>query len=465
MLADMPYIWPLTHHVPDIDDRTAVAKAVVASSCELHPPLWGKNQSLVLHQEATADHLLIADRLLGRAQAAVDEFDHINNKLGAAGNDPRWVALQGALAAGLRNRQMNVREANAAHDKARQQNPPPPPRRDFAAEGDPAAKRARLLQQLEALGPNPAAAGTHDQWMASQVGEQGNQGGNRPTRVPLVPMPAKYSGANNEDIDSVLFMFETYLRGNKILEKDWPTHAMLMLTGKALDAYMAFVIPLYKEGKQPTWQQFTNVLTSAFGTHDKMLEARASLLTCEQIGSVSSYLQTFRMLLAKGGSPSPTDKDLLLLYWKGLKKDVKDSARLNPRTGAFWSSFEDLAAHTITLSRQHTLGAPHQRQRTNRPQKHNPAAWMKAKINGMNLKPPLPRKQGRGPGGSSNDRTGSGHGGRSNGGRGGGGGRGSGDKGGGDRGRGPPGPPGNKCPNCGGGSGFHKPACPAMKQG
>ena len=217
-----------------------------------------------------------------------------------------------------------------------------------------------------------------------------------------VPLPQTYSGDPNDDVDEVLFTFENYLVGNGISRTRWPVHAMQLLKGKALQAYISFAQPLHKQGIVPTWDQFTDVIRGAFITHDRQLEARTQLLMITQTGSVTTYLQTFRILVSKSGAPSPTDRDLLLLYWKGLKQWVRDEAKVDPTTGEFWTSFEDLARHTITISRQKDLTSPSSNRTRHPYHKPRPSPF---KINQTKLKT-TPHTQGdrrnpgRGTGGS-----------------------------------------------------------------
>jgi hypothetical protein len=73
------------------------------------------------------------------------------------------------------------------------------------------------------------------------------------------------------------------------------------------------------------------------------------LLDMWQGGTVVDYVHEFQLLIAQTGGPRPTDKDLVLMFWKGLKPTVKDTCKIDPHTCVFWTSFEDLSKHTIAL--------------------------------------------------------------------------------------------------------------------
>lgn len=276
-----------------------------------------------------------------------------------------------------------------------------------------------------------------------------------------VPQPQSYSGDPHEDVDEILFSFENYLSGNRIPRSRWTVHAMQLLKGKALAAYIAYAQPLQQQGITPTWEQFVSVLHTAFITHDRKMEARSALFNMVQTGSVTSYLQTFRVLISRAGSPTPCDKDLLLHYWRGLKQSMKDDSKVDPTTGAFWTSFEDLARHTITISRHTDLntsadGYPKRRLSW---KEHHDRDLTRLKLKATRL------KNGGSPDPQGGRGRGSGRGGR--GGRGGrDGGHGSRDGGRGTGGRFGSGRPNAKCTGhlpdgtqCMGGSGYHKAGC------
>ena len=168
-----------------------------------------------------------------------------------------------------------------------------------------------------------------------------------------MPQPAKFSGERSDDvIEDVLFTFENYLDGIGAPRDRWPTVAMQLLEKKALAAYIAFAQPLQLAGIAPTWEQFKEVLSLTYAHPDRKLASRQLLLQVSQTGSVSEYLQHVRLLISRAGLPAPTDRDLLLLYWQGLKPHIRDQCKVDPTTGAFWASFESLARHTVTVDNQ-----------------------------------------------------------------------------------------------------------------
>ena len=144
-----------------------------------------------------------------------------------------------------------------------------------------------------------------------------------------VPQPAKFSGESaNDNVEDIIFSFENYLMGNKVQRGQWPTFGMQLLSGKALSSWIAFAQPLTKKGTPPTWTQFVQVLTANFATPDRQLTARQQLFfATSQTGSVAQYLQQFRILISRAGDPPPTDKDLIVLYFKGLKQSIQDTEK------------------------------------------------------------------------------------------------------------------------------------------
>ena len=124
---------------------------------------------------------------------------------------------------------------------------------------------------------------------------------------------------------------------------------MPLLTGAALRAYTTFAQPMSASGVVPTWEQFKIVL-QPFSSPDKQITARKSLYSVKQTKSVQEYHRRFQLLVARLGTPSPTDRDLLMLYWNGLSDEARKSSPVDPITGKFWESFQALANHTLAVA-------------------------------------------------------------------------------------------------------------------
>ena len=153
-----------------------------------------------------------------------------------------------------------------------------------------------------------------------------------------MPQPQKFSGEQpNEDLDEALFAFENYLKGTGVHRDRWSVVAMPLLTGSALRAYTNFAQPMGASGITPTWEQFKAVL-QPFARPDKQITSRQSLYSIKQTKSVTEYHQRFLLLVSRAGSPAPTDKDLLMLYWNGLSDEAQKTSIIDPTTGKFWES-------------------------------------------------------------------------------------------------------------------------------
>jgi len=125
--------------------------------------------------------------------------------------------------------------------------------------------------------------------------------------------------------------------------------AMPLLTGTALRVYTAFAQPMQSSGVTPTWEQFRQVLQSAFVKHDKCMAARRDLYALKQTKSVAEFHQQFRLLVARAGNPAPTDTDLLMMFWNGLLPETQAGSRVDPLTGTFWTSFASLSKHALAV--------------------------------------------------------------------------------------------------------------------
>ena len=153
----------------------------------------------------------------------------------------------------------------------------------------------------------------------------------------------------NKDLDEALFAFENYLKGTGVHRDRWSVVAMPLLTGSALRAYTNFAQPMGASGISPTWEQFKAVL-QPFARPDKQITSRQSLYSIKQTKSVTEYHQRFLLLVSRAGSPAPTDKDLLMLYWNGLSDEAQKTSIIDPTTGKFWESFTALSSHTLAVS-------------------------------------------------------------------------------------------------------------------
>jgi hypothetical protein len=237
-----------------------------------------------------------------------------------------------------------------------------------------------------------------------------------------VPEPHKFMGTNSEMVEDSIFAFENYLSGNSIPRDKWPIHGMQLLGGKAQEAYIAFAQPYQQRGGVVTWEQFKETLYTSFTKPDRALAARRALFDMKQTGTVAAYINHVRVLINRAGSPTPTGPDLLELFWKGLSDEAREGSSIDPKSGSFWSSWEELARHCVTLELQKASGT-HRKPFTPFPKRH-------PKVNALQLKRGAKRspKQDSGGGGSGN---GGGRGGGYGGGRGGGyrGGRGGGNGG------------------------------------
>ena len=153
-------------------------------------------------------------------------------------------------------------------------------------------------------------------------------------------------------IEDVLFGFESYLIGSGVPPAQWAVVAMHLLDKKALSTWISFAQPLHNQGQVPTWEQFKSTLCSAFAHPDRQLAARQELLSVRQRNTVAEYVQRVRILVNRAGAPPPSDADLMLYFWKGLKSHIQDQSKVDPRTGAFWTSFESLSRHAILVDTQ-----------------------------------------------------------------------------------------------------------------
>ena len=217
-----------------------------------------------------------------------------------------------------------------------------------------------------------------------------------------MPQPQKFSGDNStEDLDEALFAFENYLRGTNTHPSQWSVVAMPLLTGSALRAYTNMAQPMSVSGITPTWEEFKEVL-QPFARLDKRITARQSLYSIKQTKSVSEYHQRFTLLVSRAGAPTPTEQDLLMLYWNGLSDDAKRSSKLDPLTSLFWTSFSALTKHTLNIALSNAVsGSSRDQKDTHKRRWHD-----KLSLRAMQTK--RPRSDGYGGNGNGGGRGGRG---------------------------------------------------------
>jgi hypothetical protein len=202
---------------------------------------------------------------------------------------------------------------------------------------------------------------------------------------PKIPSPQKFSGNDSEVVEDYIFTFENYLRASGVPTSAWPSYVLNLLTGKALNAWLGVARPLQAAGTVLTWELLLQTLLTTFPHHDLALAARKKLHAVEQSGRVADYLQLVRTLVSRAGAPATSDTDLLLIFWRGLKQVIRDQAKVDPRTGSWWASFEDLAKHCVAID---TAFVP--KVRLN-------AAAVKQGSSGGKRPPPHRGDEGRGP--------------------------------------------------------------------
>lgn len=123
------------------------------------------------------------------------------------------------------------------------------------------------------------------------------------------------------------------------------------------------------------------------------------LLDIRQTSTIADYQQRFNLMLAEAGAPKPSDADLVVMFFRGLKNAAQEASKVDPVTGMFWTSFEALARHTRAIELADTV---------TRPAKNPPSKpWMKLKGARMQAKwAKVADGRGRGRGGSGRGRGG-----------------------------------------------------------
>jgi hypothetical protein len=185
----------------------------------------------------------------------------------------------------------------------------------------------------------------------AQVGQEtraGAEGTGQPSgwRMPTVPAPQKFSGEDGHDLNTAMFHFENYLKGNRVPRDMWPAYAQSLLTGTAAKQYTAHAQSL---NRAATWEDFKAAL-KIFENPQQARQASLDLMDLVQTKTVRDYIQRFNLLRVKSGTTAG-EEHLIQMFHRGLKD--KESVALNPATGKWWESLQDLTEYV--LSKETTL--------------------------------------------------------------------------------------------------------------
>jgi len=173
----------------------------------------------------------------------------------------------------------------------------------------------------------------------------------RKPRVPDLPKPPVYKGAETDIVEDRLFVFENYLRGSNIPEASWPNYIMSLLQDKALTAWTSVAVPASTAGIPVTWEMFKQTMLTNFAHPDRQHQAQEQLHKIRQRTSQSAtdYVRTFNSLVQRAGQPVPSTTDQILFFHSGLLSSFKEKCVTNPTTGMFSTDLHALQGHVIAM--------------------------------------------------------------------------------------------------------------------
>eukprot|EP00967_Tisochrysis_lutea_P066338 scaffold86393_cov15-Tisochrysis_lutea.AAC.1 len=123
-----------------------------------------------------------------------------------------------------------------------------------------------------------------------------------------MPKPAPFTSV--EDVDKALFTFETYFVCSGQPQPFWPRLELTCLSG-----WLTLAVPHKNAGSILMWDVFANACVKFLVHLTKCL-----VLACNP----------------------PSSYDCLLTLYDGLKANVKQDLRCDPRMGSSWTDFEAL---------------------------------------------------------------------------------------------------------------------------
>lgn len=73
---------------------------------------------------------------------------------------------------------------------------------------------------------------------------------------------------------------------------------------------------------------------------------------------VKDYIYHVRSLLAQLSTMPPSENVCILNLYDGINTSMKQESRIDPCTGKFWTNFNNVAAHFVTMETHLEKGRP-----------------------------------------------------------------------------------------------------------
>ena len=165
----------------------------------------------------------------------------------------------------------------------------------------------------------------------------------------VMQKPVPFAGRADQDVDSAILRFETYLTYTRAPKQAWPLIASEFLRDDAHNTWMSKWLPMHRNNQAPTWEDFTECLTTAYASPDKEIAARKQLKNLrQQHRTPMEYVRHANHLLSQIVHDKPTESDKLRALFDGLHNDLKNDIPLHP-SGRRWQTYKELADHLTHL--------------------------------------------------------------------------------------------------------------------
>ena len=118
-------------------------------------------------------------------------------------------------------------------------------------------------------------------------------------------------------------------------------------------------LELTSENKDPQlWDNFYNVLHTAYGSTNQELVARNKLRTLRHKGSVEEYANEFQQLCFHITKSPVSRGDKIERFVSGLKEEIQKKIMVDPRgDGGPWEDFKRLINYAVTIDATYTQDA------------------------------------------------------------------------------------------------------------
>ena len=179
----------------------------------------------------------------------------------------------------------------------------------------------------------PGTSAQHARAAAQPASESFN---GKPERI-AISDPVKFDGDPRKGVDIRLWLrnLERYFKDKNQDPAKYGRYGTHYLSGQAQRLWDCELNDLHDKGEFPTWDRFSAVMISYYGSIIPAREHRAEYGKCTQKGSVMDFVTELKVIVQtlKGTDFAPSKMDVIEQFLRGLKADVRKYVEDNAPEG------------------------------------------------------------------------------------------------------------------------------------